>query len=150
MLRIFQNAKSVISVCLATLIVVVSTLTIFPSTASADNNFMQSNLGNNGDVVIFKCTSDCGNIFSFAAGMFSGSAVTVIALTDTTSLVATWAAIGQTAVTALAPLAAAATTVVSAPVIIPVAATLAVGAVGGYVASQVVSNLSDNHSQNVN
>ncbi|QYX32987.1 hypothetical protein [Sphaerospermopsis torques-reginae] len=140
MLRIFQNAKRLISVCLATLLIVVSTITIFPSTASADNN-----------VVKIECTSDCGNIFSFVTGMVSGSAVTIIALTtNTTSLVATGAAIGQTAVTALATLGTAATTVVSAPVLVPVAATVAVGAVGGYVASQVVNSFNDNHSQNAN
>lgn len=85
MLRIFQNARRLISLCLATLLIVISTITIFPSTASADNN-----------VVKIECTSDCGNIFSFVTGMVSGSAVTIIALTtNTTSLVATGAAIGQ-------------------------------------------------------
>ncbi|GCL36121.1 hypothetical protein SR1949_12210 [Sphaerospermopsis reniformis] len=140
MLRIFQNARRLISVCLATLLIVISTITIFPSTASADNN-----------VVKIECTSDCGNIFSFVTGMVSGSAVTIIALTtNTTSLVATGAAIGQTAVAALATLGTAATTVVSAPVLVPVAATVAIGAAGGYVVSQVVHSFNDNHSQNAN
>ncbi|MEB3151711.1 MAG: hypothetical protein VKL60_22175 [Sphaerospermopsis sp.] len=140
MLRIFQNARRLISLCLATLLIVISTITIFPSTASADNN-----------VVKIECTSDCGNIFSFVTGMFSGSAVTIIALTtNTTSLVATGAAIGQTAVAALATLGTAATTVVSAPVLVPVAATVAIGAAGGYVVSQVVHSFNDNHSQNAN
>ena len=153
MLRIFQNAKSVISVCLATLIVVVSTLTIFPSTASA------------GVIdIIIKCESgsNCSSTPSFVAGVIAGSGVTLIAtgqaetiagsvfIANAVPIISSLAVIGQTAVTALAPLAAAATTVVSAPVLVPVAATLAVGAVGGYVASQVVSNLSDNHSQNLN
>ncbi|MFM5983530.1 MAG: hypothetical protein ACKO9I_23820 [Sphaerospermopsis kisseleviana] len=140
MLRIFQNARRLISLCLATLLIVISTITIFPSTASADNN-----------VVKIECTSDCGNIFSFVTGMVSGSAVTIIALTtNTTSLVATGAAIGQTAVAALATLGTAGTTVVSAPVLVPVAATVAIGAAGGYVVSQVVHSFNDNHSQNAN
>jgi hypothetical protein len=125
MLRIFQNARRLISVCLATLLIVVSTITIFPSTASADNN-----------VVKIECTSDCGNIFSFVFGMFSGSAVTIIALTTNT--------------TSLATLGTAATTVASAPFLAPVAATVAVGAAGGYVVSQVVHSFNDNHSQNTN
>lgn len=140
MLRIFQNARRLISLCLATLLIVISTITIFPSTASADNN-----------VVKIECTSDCGNIFSFVTGMVSGSAVTIIALTtNTTSLVATGAAIGQTAVAALATLGTAGTTLVSAPVLVPVAATVAIGAAGGYVVSQVVHSFNDNHSQNAN
>ncbi|MBE9234954.1 hypothetical protein IQ227_02580 [Anabaena aphanizomenioides LEGE 00250] len=140
MLRIFQNARRLISLCLATLLIVISTITIFPSTASADNN-----------VVKIECTSDCGNIFSFVTGMVSGSAVTIISLTtNTTSLVATGAAIGQTAVAALATLGTAGTTLVSAPVLVPVAATVAIGAAGGYVVSQVVHSFNDNHSQNAN
>jgi hypothetical protein len=140
MLRIFQNSKSVISVCLATLLILVSTITIFPSTASADNNFIKNEIK-------IECTSDCGNIFSFAAGMVSGSAVTVIAITGQTgTLVATGAAIGQAAVAAMAPLTAVAGTVVSAPVLVPVAAT----AVAGYTAYQLLHNFSDNQNQNAN
>ncbi|MBD2445225.1 hypothetical protein H6G25_18980 [Dolichospermum sp. FACHB-1091] len=98
----------------------------------------------------------------FVAGAIAGSAVTVIAtgqaetiassvvVANILSLISTATAMVETSVAVIAPLTAVAGSFVSAPVIIPVAATLAVGAVGGYVASQVVSNLSDSHSQNVN
>jgi hypothetical protein len=148
MLRMFQNAKRLISVCLATLLIVVSTITIFPSTASADNNLIQNNLGNNGDFVLIKCTSDRGNIFSFVVGattgIFAGSGVTLMATGNTAILATAGTAIGQTAVTALAGLGAAATTALSTPVLVPVAATVA----GAYVVSQIVNK--DNHSQNAN
>ncbi len=41
MQQILQNTKRLVSVSLATLLILVSTITIFPSTASADNNVVK-------------------------------------------------------------------------------------------------------------
>ncbi|WP_071188686.1 hypothetical protein [Trichormus sp. NMC-1] len=138
MQQILQNTKRLVSVSLATLLILVSTITIFPSTASADNN-----------VVKIECTSDCGNIVPFAAGVVSGSAVTLMATGDTATL-ATLAATGAATIgeitTALAGLGVAAGTAVSSPVLVPVA----VAAAGGYGAYQLWHHFSDNQSQNAN
>ncbi len=126
MQTIFQSAKRLISMCLVTLLVVTSTLTISPASAKADN------------VTIIHCESDCGstisNMAAFTAGVLSGSAVTVAATgsagTIATGVMGGIAALGHTAavavVTPLAGLAAPAL-VAAAPVVIPVAATAALG-----------------------
>lgn len=121
MQHLFASCKRLISLCLITLLVITSTITIFPSSARADVRSLEGNLWN-GDVVIFKCESDCGNIMSFVEGVASGSVVTLIATGQAGTIAASTAAIGQIATTALAPL-----TVAAAPVLIPVAVTVAAG-----------------------
>ena len=142
MLRIFQNAKRLISVCLATLLIVISTITIFPSTASAAVI----------EINVVKCESgsNCSNIASFAAGattgIVAGSAVTLAATGNTATIVAVGAAMGQAAITSLAPLVADAGTISASPVLVPVG----IAAAGGYAAYQLWHNFSDNQSQNAN
>jgi hypothetical protein len=119
MQSIFQKAKRLISICLVTLLIVTSTLTVSPAPAQAL-----------GDVnVVFKCESECGNMTAFAAGVASGSVVTLVATGSGGSLAAgAVTAIGHAAITAAAPLAAAAPALVgAAPILLPVAATTAVG-----------------------
>ncbi|MBD1809475.1 hypothetical protein H6F98_29060 [Microcoleus sp. FACHB-SPT15] len=109
---ILQNTKRLISICLVTLLLVTSTLLSFPAPARAA-----------GDVVIFKCETNCGNMAAFTAGVISGSAVTVAATGGGNVMAAAgMTAIGQVATTVAAPLAA-----VAAPIVVPVAATAAVG-----------------------
>ncbi|WZF17938.1 hypothetical protein WKK05_00770 [Nostoc sp. UHCC 0302] len=82
------------------------------------------------NVEIFKCESECGNMTAFAAGVASGSAVTLVATGSGGSIAAAVATtIGHAAITAAAPLAAPA--IVAAPVVVPLAVTAAVG-YGGY------------------
>ncbi len=126
MQRIFQNAKRLISMCLVTLLIVTSAITMLPAPARADN-----------DLVIVKCESgksDCGNMAAFAAGAVAGSMVTVVATgssggVTTAGMIAEIAAIGHAAITVAAPLVAA-PAVAAAPVVVAVAATAAVGYVG--------------------
>lgn len=124
MQQIFLCAKKRISICLVTLLLFVSTLTISPTPALAA-----------GDVVIIKCESDC--TAAFTAGVVAGSAVTLAATGSGAGLVA-GAGAGMTAIvhtamaTAAVPFATAATTAAAAaaaPVVVPVAV---VGAVAGY------------------
>lgn len=64
MQRILQSTKKLISICLVTLLLVISTLTISPAPAKAD-------------IVLVKCESDC--TVAFTVGMVAGSAVTLAA-----------------------------------------------------------------------
>ena len=122
MLHKFQAAKRLIAICLVTLLLVTGALTISPTPARADT-----------DYVMFKCESDCGNIAAFATGAISGSAVTLIATGHgglaAAGITAGTAAIGQVATAAVAPLAAAAAPAiaVAAPILVPIGATAAVG-----------------------
>jgi phage-related tail protein len=111
--------------CLVTLLIVTSALTISPAPARADNDF-----------VIVKCQqgSNCGNLAAFAAGVASGSAVTLLTTGHAATLTVAGAAVSS-AVTAaasgtIAAAGAAVGSVVAAPVLVPVAATAAVGYVG--------------------
>ena len=117
MQRIFQNIKRLISICLVTLVIVTSALTISPAPAHAIGDL---------NVEIFKCESECGNMTAFAAGVASGSAVTLVATGSGGSIAAAVATtIGHAAITAAAP------AIVAAPVVVPLAVTAAVG-YGGY------------------
>jgi hypothetical protein len=115
MLQKFQAIKRLIVLCLVTLLLVTSALTISPTPARADNDF-----------VIVKCESGCGNMGAFAAGALGGSAVTLFATGHgglaAAGITAETVAIGQAATAVVAPLAAAA-----APILVPIGATAAVG-----------------------
>ncbi len=131
MQRIFQRAKRLISMCLVTLLIVTSTLTIFPAPAQAVGDI---------HIEILRCESNCGNMTAFAAGVASGSAVTLIATGHAAVLTAAGAAVGSAAAAAasgtIAAVGAAVGSAVAAPVLLPVAATAAVGYVvwGGWKA----------------
>lgn len=116
---IFQNAKRLISICLLTLLIVTSALTISPAPASAD-------------IVIVKCEqgSNCGNLAGFAAGVASGSVVTLIATGQTAVLAGAEAAVGSAVAGAAIGTLTAVGSAVVAPILLPVAATAAVGYVG--------------------
>ncbi len=122
MLQKFQAIKRLIVLCLVTLLLVTSALTISPTPARADN-----------DLVIVKCESNCGNMGAFAAGALSGSAVTLVATGHgslaVAGITAGTAAIEQVATAAVAPLAAAAAPAMAmaAPILAPIGATAAVG-----------------------
>jgi hypothetical protein len=130
MQRLFQRAKRLISMCLVTLLIVTSALTISPAPAQAAT----------GSVIIFNCESNCGNMTAFAAGVASGSAVTLIATGHAAVLTAAGAAVGSAAAAAasgtIAAVGAAVGSAVAAPVLLPLAATAAVGYVlwGGWKA----------------
>ena len=115
MLQKFQAIKRLIVLCLVTLLLVTSALTISPTPARADNDF-----------VIVKCESGCDNMGAFAAGALGGSAVTLVATGHgglaAAGITAGTAAIGQAATAVVAPLAEAA-----APILVPIGATAAVG-----------------------
>lgn len=122
MQRMFQNTKKLIATCLVTVLLVTSTLLSFPAPAKAA-----------GDVVIFKCETNCGNMAAFSAGVISGSAVTLAATGGSSGVAATGLSVGITtagyiATTVAAPLVTAATpaVVTAAPIVVPVA-TAAVG-----------------------
>lgn len=119
MQRLFQRAKRLISMCLVTLLIVTSALTISPAPARAD-------------IVIVKCEqgSKCGNLAPFAAGVFSGSLVTLIATGHAAVLAGAGAAVGSAAAAAATGTLTAVGSAVAAPVLVPVAATAAVGYVG--------------------
>ena len=116
MQRTFQSTKRLISVCLVTLLLVVSTVTISPAPAMADNGSSSSipQLG--------------GEAWAFAAGVATGvlvsggSAATLTTAATAATAVASVA--GSVATTALT-----ATAVAAAPVVAPVAIGSAV--VGG-------------------
>lgn len=113
--------------CLVTVLIVTSAITMLPAPARADN-----------DLVIVKCESDCGNMAAFAAGAVAGSVVTVVATGSSGGvaaggMIAEMAAIGQAAITVAAPLVTIVTApavAAAAPVVVPVAATAAAGYVG--------------------
>lgn len=112
MQKILICTKKLISICLVTLLLFVSTLTISPAPALAA-----------GDVVILKCESDC--TAAFTVGAITGSAVTVVATGSGAELAAGVGitAIVDTAVAAV-PLAIAAT-----PFLVP--AAIGTAAIGG-------------------
>jgi hypothetical protein len=122
MLQKFQAIKRLIVLCLVTLLLVTSALTISPTPARADNDF-----------VIVKCESGCGNMGAFAAGALGGSAVTLFATGHgglaAAGITAETVAIGQAATAVVAPLAAAAAPAMAAaaPILVPIGATAAVG-----------------------
>lgn len=131
-----KRAKRLISTFLVTLLVVTSTLTTFPSSARAEGNLVEGNI----EINVMKCEKDCGNMWTFAVGAVTGSAVTLMATGDTATLAAVAATVGHTAVATVAPLAALAPTFApAAPVLVPVAATAAVG-YGAYQLWQVVTH----------
>lgn len=125
MQRLFQSAKRLISMCLVTLLIVTSALTISPAPAQAVGDIR---------IDILTCESQCGNMTAFAAGVASGSAVTLIATGHAATLGAVGAAVGSAAAAAasgtIAAAGAAVGSAVAAPVLLPVAATAAVGYVG--------------------
>ncbi len=135
----FQNTKKLIAICLVTVLLVASTLLSFPAPAKAA-----------GDVVIFKCETNCGNMAAFSAGVISGSAVTIAATGGSSGAAAAGIGVGITtaghiATTVAAPLVTAATpaVVAAAPIVVPVAATAAVG----YGAYRVWENHHNNQAQ---
>jgi hypothetical protein len=116
MLHILQGAKKLISITLVTLFLVTSTLLSFPSPAKAAGN-----------IVVFNCESNCNNNgVAFAAGVVSGSAVTLAATGNAATIAAVGTTIGQAA-TVMTGITTAGSAVVSAPVVLPVAATAVVG-----------------------
>jgi hypothetical protein len=136
MQHIFQNAKRLMTICIVTLLLLTNTLLSFPAPAMAA-----------GDVVIFKCETDCGNMAAFGAGVISGSAVT-LAATGNGGVAAAGVstgitAIGQAATMVAAPLVAAAApaVVAAAPIVVPVAVGAAVVG-GGYLLWQQLSQAS--------
>lgn len=126
MQHIFQTTKRLICICLVTLVLVTSTLLSFPAPARADC------IG-----LVNICPDGTVNVNgAFAAGVATGSAVTLAATGNAGTLTAAGAgvtagitAMADAAITAAAPLAAAAApaAVAAAPVVVP---ALAVGAVG--------------------
>jgi hypothetical protein len=116
MLHIYQSAKRLISICLVTLLLVSSILLSFPTPARAA-----------GDLVIFKCETNCGNMAAFSAGVISGSAVTLAATGSGSGIAAAGMSAGTTAIVHVATTAAAPLATAAAPIVIPVAATAAVG-----------------------
>ncbi|MEH2397169.1 hypothetical protein [Nostoc sp.] len=122
MQRLFQKGKRLISMCLVTLLIVTSALTISPAPARADIVFVKCEQGSN-----------CGNLAAFAAGVASGSAVTLITTGHAATLAAAGATVSSAAAVASGTIAAAGAAVgsaVVAPVLVPVAATAAIGYVG--------------------
>ncbi|MEH2170019.1 MAG: hypothetical protein V7K41_25875 [Nostoc sp.] len=110
--------------CLVTLLVVTSALTISPAPAQALGDVK---------VEIFNCESECGNMTAFAAGVASGSAVTLVATGHAATLTMAGAALGSAAAAASGTIAAAGAavgSVVAAPILLPVAATAAAGYIG--------------------
>ncbi len=128
MQQIFQSAKKLISMCLVTLLLVVSTLTIAPAPARADVAIINIKCDQ-----IIKCDQpNCGNTVAFAAGAAIGAAIgsgSVPSLSAAGITSGAAAVVDVVAVTA-APLAAAAAALAvgAAPVVVPVAV---VGAVAG-------------------
>ncbi|MEH2322213.1 MAG: hypothetical protein V7K32_01145 [Nostoc sp.] len=125
MQRLFQKAKRLISMCIVTLLIVTSALTISPAPARALGDVK---------IEIFKCESECGNMTAFAAGVASGSAVTLVATGHAATLAVAGAAVSSAVTTAasgtIAAAGAAVGSVVAAPVLVPVAVTAGVGYIG--------------------
>lgn len=123
MQRIFQNSKKLIATCLVTVLLITSTLVSFPAPAQADTN-----IGINPKIQL--CETECGNTAAFAAGVISGSAVTLAATADAGTLTAVGTAaatVGHAAAVGIGAGITAAGHAVAAPVVVPVAATAAVG-----------------------
>ena len=116
MQRTLQSAKRLISVCLVTLLLVVSTVTISPAPAMADNGSSQSipQLG--------------GETWAFVAGVVTGVLVSGGSAATLTTAATTATAVASVA-GSVATAAVAATAVAAAPVVAPVAIGSAV--VGG-------------------
>ena len=91
MQRLFQRAKRLITMCLVTLLIVTSALTISPAPAQAATT---------GNLIVFNCESgsNCGNLAAFAAGVVSGSAVTLIATGHAATLAVAGAAVSSATV----------------------------------------------------
>ena len=122
MQRLFQSAKRLISMCIVTLLIVTSALTISPDPAQAAT----------GSVIVFNCESgsNCGSLAAFAAGVASGSAVTLMVTGHTAVLAGAGATVGSAVAAAATGTLTAVGSAVAAPVLLPVAATAAVGYVG--------------------
>ena len=121
MQRLFQSSKRLITICLITLLLVTSTLVSFPAPARAAGDVKIN-------VIDCESGSDCGNIAAFTAGVFAGSAVTILATGGGNALAAAaMSVIGAGG--AAAPLAAAAVPAIAAaaPVAVPVGLTAAAG-----------------------
>ncbi|MEH2002660.1 MAG: hypothetical protein V7L00_28655 [Nostoc sp.] len=110
-----------------------SALTISPAPAQAAT----------GNLIFFNCESgsDCGSLGAFAAGVASGSVVTLIATGHTAVIAGAGAAVGAAVAGAGAAVGSAVAgaaigtltavgSAVAAPVLLPLAATAAVGYVG--------------------
>ncbi|MEH2291853.1 hypothetical protein [Nostoc sp.] len=83
-------------------------------------------------MIIFNCESgsNCGNLAAFAAGVLSGSAVTLMATGQTAVIAGAGAAVGSAVAGAAIGTLTAVGSAVAAPVLLPLAATAAVGYVG--------------------
>ncbi|MEH2062859.1 MAG: hypothetical protein V7K50_11335 [Nostoc sp.] len=123
-----------------------SALTISPAPAQAAT----------GNVIIFNCESgsNCGNLAAFGAGVASGSVVTLIATGQTAVLAGAGAVVGSAVLGAGAAVGSAVAgaaigtltavgSAVVAPILLPVAATAAVGYVG-YSAWTVINHTEPN------
>ena len=108
--------------CIITLLIVTS-LTVSPDPAQAATT---------GNVIIVNCESgsNCGNLAAFAAGVASGSVVTLMATGHTAVLAGAGAAVSSAVAAAATGTLTAVGSAVAAPVLLPVAATAAVGYVG--------------------
>lgn len=130
---ILQNTKRLISICLVTLLVIASALTILPTPARADDC--------TGLVTICPSANlNLDNQATFAVGVVTGSAVTLAATGGGNAVAAAGTtAIVDVATTLAAPLATVAVTAA------PIAAPVAVGAAvvgGGYLLWQLLSQAS--------
>jgi hypothetical protein len=122
----FQRTKGFIGVLLATVLLVISTLTIAPAPARADSGTSQAipQLG--------------GEAWAFAAGLVTG---VLISGGSATAVTATAATVATSVATVAASVATVAGTVVAAPVAAPV--VIGAGVVGGaYALWQQVSHAS--------
>ncbi len=135
----FSKAKKLILTLLAVILFITSTITMFPAPASALGDLHMENNVN------FSCESDCGSFVSFAAGVASGSAVTLMA-TGQGATVAGIGSIGGAIAHGIVSAAGAAATggavVAATPVLVPVAVgAAAIG--GGYIVYQQIAHSSD-------
>ena len=135
----FSKARKLIVTLLAVILFVTSTITMFPAPASALGDINMENS------VMFQCESECGSFVSFAAGVASGSAVTLAAVgqgTAVTNIVAAGGAIAHGIVSAAGAAATGGAVAAAAPVLVPAAiGAAAVG--GGYVIYQKIAHSSD-------
>jgi hypothetical protein len=141
MLHKFQAAKRLIATCLVTLLLVTTTLTIFPAPARADVNACVTGCVGKVDVNVD------GEGIGFAAGLAIGG---VIASSSVHGLIVDGIASGgaalvHTLAVTAAPLAAVAAPALTAaaPIVVPVAATAAVG----YGAYRLWENHQNNQEQ---
>ncbi len=142
MQRLFQRAKRLISMCLVTLLIVTSALMIFPASARAEGDII------NTTDCRYTVNSKCGEInqnhpagIGLAVAVFLGTLIGNSSVDALGTVIATGAATAAHAVAVTAaPMAAAAihavavaaapAMAVAAPVLLPVAATVGVGYVG--------------------